>query len=154
MTYAIIALGGKQYRVREGEWLLVDRVPEKEGATFSPQVLLVGGDKDGPKFGSDVKVEVTATVTEHLLGKKIVVGKHRQRVGYRRRNGHRSRLSKIEIRSIGAKTARQAPAKKAETAEEKPKAAAKPKTTAAAKKPAAARKPAAKPKAKTEGKAE
>jgi len=35
MTYAIIALGGKQYRVREGEWLLVDRVPEKEGATFS-----------------------------------------------------------------------------------------------------------------------
>ena len=93
MTYAIIAVGGKQYRVREGEWLLVDRVPEKEGATFSPQVLLVGGDKDGPTFGSDLKVEVTATVTEHLLGKKIVVGKHRQRVGYRRRNGHRSRLS-------------------------------------------------------------
>src|SRR4051794_27834927 len=152
MTYAIIAVGGKQYRVREGEWLLVDRLPEKEGATFSPQVLLVGGDKDGPQIGSDAKVEVTATVTEHLLGKKIVVGKHRQRVGYRRRTGHRSRLSKIEIQSIGSKTARRAPAKKDETAEEKPKAAAKPKTTAAAKKPAAKKPAASKP--KTEGKAE
>jgi len=150
MTYAIIGIGGKQYRVREGEWLLVDRVAHKEGASFSPDVLLVGGDKDGPKIGADAKVEVKATVTEHVLGKKIVVGKHRQRTGFRKRNGHRSRLSKIEITSIGAKTARRAPAKKDETAE-------KPKTTtaAAAKKPAArkpaARKPAAK---KTEGKAE
>lgn len=153
MTYAIIALGGKQYRVREGEWLLVDRVPEKEGATFSPQVLLVGGDKDGPKLGSDAKVEVTATVTEHLLGKKIVVGKHRQRVGYRRRNGHRSRLSKIEIQSIGSKTARRAPAKKDE-ADEKPKSAATPKAAAKPKAETAAKKPVAKPKAKTEGKGE
>ena len=148
MTYAIIGIGGKQYRVREGEWLLVDRVPQKEGATFSPAVLLVGGDEDGPKLGSDVKIEVQATVTEHVLGKKIVVGKHRQRTGYRRRNGHRSRLSKIEITSIGAKTARKAPAKKDEAAA-KPKTAAKP---AAAKKPAA-KKPAAR-KPKTEGKAE
>jgi len=150
MTYAIIALGGKQYRVREGEWLLVDRLSQKEGATFSPQVLLVGGDKDGPKLGSDAKVEVTATVTEHLLGKKIVVGKHRQRVGYRRRNGHRSRLSKIEVQSIGSKTARRAPAKK-DGADEKPKTAAKPKA-AVKPKATAAKKPAAK--AKTEGKAE
>jgi len=153
MTYAIIALGGKQYRVREGEWLLVDRLPQAEGATFSPEVLLVGGDKDGPKFGADAKVEVTATVTEHLLGKKIVVGKHRQRVGYRRRNGHRSRLSKIEIQSIGAKTARRAPTKKDETAE-KPKTAPKPRAAAKPKAATTARKPAAKPKTETEGKAE
>ena len=44
MTYAIISLGGKQYRVREGEWLLVDRLPYEEGKTFNPDVLLVGGD--------------------------------------------------------------------------------------------------------------
>ena len=46
MGYAIIRVGGKQHRVREGEWLLVDRLPYEEGATFHPDVLLVGGDGD------------------------------------------------------------------------------------------------------------
>ena len=108
MTYAIITVGGKQYRVSEGQRLLVDRLPLDEGATFNPDVLLVGGDGD-PKIGADeVKgQQVTALVSEHLLGKKVIVGKHRQRTGYRRRNGHRSRLSRIEIQSIGqAKAAR------------------------------------------------
>ena len=44
MSYAIISLGGKQYRVREGERLLVDRLPTEDGKTFTPDVLLVGGD--------------------------------------------------------------------------------------------------------------
>ena len=89
MTYAVIALSGKQHRVREGEWLLVDRVPHDEGATFPPDVLLIGGDGD-VKLGADAKVAVQAIVVEHLLGKKVIVGKHRQRTGYRRRNGYRS----------------------------------------------------------------
>ena len=46
MGYAIISVGGKQYRVREGERLLVDRVALDDGATFTPQVLLAGGDGD------------------------------------------------------------------------------------------------------------
>ncbi len=146
MGYAIISVGGKQHRVREGEWLLVDRLATEEGKTFKPDVLLLGGDGE-PKLGDDLKgAEVTALVTGHVLGKKIVVGKHRQRTGYRRRNGHRSRLTRIEIQSIGAKSARKAPAKKAEPAakaDEKPKAKA---TTA--KKPAAKKKTPA----KTEGK--
>ena len=150
MTYAIIAVGGKQYRVREGEWLLVDRVAHEEGKTFKPDVLLLGGDGE-PKLGDDLKgAEVTALVTGHVLGEKIVVGKHRQRTGYRRRKGHRSRLSRIEIQSIGARSARKAPAKKAEPAEKaetKAKAEKKPAAKAKAK-------PAAKKKttAKTEGK--
>jgi large subunit ribosomal protein L21 len=161
MTYAVIALGGKQYKVQEGQWLLVDRLPHAEGATFSPDVLLVGGSGD-PKLGDDVKnATVKAVVSAHVLGEKVVVGKHRQRTGYRRRNGHRSRLSKVEIQSI-ALTARKAPAAKAEPAEKKPaarkpaaaKPAAKPRAAAkpkpAAKPKAPARKPAAKPK-KTEG---
>ncbi len=122
MTYAIIGIGGKQYRVREGEWLLVDRVAVEEGKTFKPDVLMLGGDGD-PLLGDDLKGEqVTAIVTEHVLGKKVVVGKHRQRTGYRRRKGHRSRLSRIEIQSIGAKPARRTAAKKDEstTAEKKP----------------------------------
>ena len=140
MSYAIIGIGGKQYRVREGEWLLVDRVATDEGKTFKPDVLLLGGDGE-PKLGDDLKgAEVTALVTGHVLGEKIVVGKHRQRTGYRRRKGHRSRLSRIEIQSIGAKSARKAPAKKAEGEKKETKA----KSSTAAKKPAA--------KKKTEGK--
>jgi large subunit ribosomal protein L21 len=147
MTYAVIAVGGRQYRVKEGQWLLVDRLPHAEGATFSPDVLLVGGNGD-PKLGDDAKgVQVKAVVTAHVLGEKVVVGKHRQRTGYRRRNGHRSRLSRIEIQSIAAGAARRAPAKTVEPTE-KPaaKAAAKPKP---APKPRAAAKPkpAAKPRA-------
>ena len=101
MSYAIIRVGGKQYRVSEGQRLLVDRLAFDEGSTFSPDVLLVGGDGD-PKLGADAaKQKVTALVAGHVLGDKVIVGKHRQRTGYRRRKGHRSRLSQIEIQSIG-----------------------------------------------------
>ncbi len=104
--YAIISVGGKQYRVVEGERLTVDRLPYEEGATFTPSVLLVGGDGD-PKLGPDVGAHtVTARVGAHVLGEKVIVGKHRQRTGYRRRKGHRSRLSQIEIESIGARSSR------------------------------------------------
>jgi large subunit ribosomal protein L21 len=101
-TYAVIAVGGKQYRVREGERLLVDRVPYEEGKTFHPDILLLGGDDDA-KLGDKLKgQQVTAKVAAHVLGKKVIVGKHKRRTGYRRRNGHRSRLTQIEIQSIGS----------------------------------------------------
>src|ERR1044072_2572016 len=100
-SYAIISLGGKQYRVREGERLLVDRLPHDEGKTFHPDLVMLGGDGE-PKLGDALKgAQVTAKVSAHVLGKKVIVGKHRRRTGYRRRNGHRSRLSQIEIQSIG-----------------------------------------------------
>jgi large subunit ribosomal protein L21 len=125
-SYAIIKVGGKQYRVREGEWLLVDRLPFDEGKTFHPDLLLLGGDGE-PKFGeTGLKgQEVTAKVTEHLLGKKVIVGKHKRRTGYRLRKGHRSRLSKIEIQSIGKKATRTTAAKKEPVAAAKKPAARK-----------------------------
>jgi large subunit ribosomal protein L21 len=102
-AYAVIAVGGKQYRVREGERLLVDRVAVDEGKTFHPDLLLLGGDGD-PKLGDKLKGEqVTAKVAAHVLGEKVIVGKHKRRTGYRRRNGHRSRLTRIEIQSIGTR---------------------------------------------------
>jgi large subunit ribosomal protein L21 len=114
LAYAIIKVGGKQHRVREGEWLLVDRLPHDEGATFEPDVLLLGGEGEALLGPDELKGKVvTARVAEHLLGKQIVVGKHKRRTGYRRRNGFRARLSKIEIESIGAKPARASRAKKA-----------------------------------------
>ena len=119
MTYAIISLGGKQYRVREGEYLLVERLPYEEGKTFNPDILMVGGDGDTLLGKDELKgQQVTALVAAHVLGKKVIVGKHRQRTGYRRRNGHRSRLSRIEIQSIGKQArsaAKKVPAKKTET---------------------------------------
>jgi large subunit ribosomal protein L21 len=123
--YAIIAVGGKQYRVREGEHILVDRVAVDEGKTFHPDLLLVGGDGD-PKLGDKLKgQQVTAKVAEHVLGEKVIVGKHKRRTGYRRRNGHRSRLSRIEIQSIGKQAARQTTAKKTTSTARKTSAARK-----------------------------
>jgi large subunit ribosomal protein L21 len=128
--YAIIAVGGKQYRVREGEYLLVDRVPVEQGKTFHPDLLLLGGDGE-PKLGDGLKgQQVTAKVAEHVLGQKVIVGKHKRRTGYRRRNGHRSRLSKIEIQSI---TTRGRSSSSTPPKEAKAKPAAK-KTTTTAKK--------------------
>ena len=93
--YAVIALGGKQYRVREGERLLVDRLPQDEGASFEPRVLATGeGIADGGA--------VSATVEEHLLGKKILVFTYKPKRNSRRRRGHRSRLSRERIDSIAA----------------------------------------------------
>jgi large subunit ribosomal protein L21 len=135
MSYAIISVGGKQHRVSEGEWLLVERLAVDEGKTFEPRVLMLGGDGDpdlSPKDGA-----VTVRVVGHVLGEKIRIGKYRKRTGYRKHTGHRSKLTKIQVESIGAR--KRAPAKKEAAAEEKPKAAAK-KTTTAKAKPAAKKK--------------
>ena len=115
MAYAIISLGGKQYRVQEGERLLVDRLKQDEGNTLAPAVLLVGG--DGQTQMSPKDITVTARVVKHLRGDKVVIGKYRQRTGYRRHTGFRAALTQIEIESIGkAKAA--APKKEEQKAEE------------------------------------
>jgi ribosomal protein L21 len=146
MSYAIISLGGKQHRVREGEWLLVDRVPTEPGKTFNPTILMLGG--DGNADFDATGATVTVKVVEHVLGEKIRIGKYRPKNGYKRHNGYRSRLSKIEIQSISKKAA----AAKAKP-EPEPAAAEEPPAAVAAPKAAAAPKPAAKPKAAPKPKA-
>jgi large subunit ribosomal protein L21 len=113
MSYAIISLSGKQYRVREGERLLVDRVPTEEGKTFHPEVLMLGG--DGAFELAPKGAQVTAKVVGTQLGDKIRIGKYRPKSGYRRHTGFRAKLSQIEIQSIGTKraaAAKKEPAKK------------------------------------------
>ena len=117
MSYAIISLGGKQYRVQEGERLLVDRVKTDEGKTFHPEILFTGGDG---KANLKPRVQVTAKVLGHVKGEKIRIGKYRRRTGYRRHTGYRSSLSEIEITAIGAKRSTSSTTKKTES---KPKAA-------------------------------
>jgi large subunit ribosomal protein L21 len=120
MSYAIIALGGKQYRVQPGERLLVDRIKTDAGKTFQPTVLLVGG--DGKSVDLKPKTAVTVRVVEHVLGEKIRIGKYRPKNGFKKHTGFRASLTRIEIEAIGS--AKAAPKKEAAA---KPEPAAKPK---------------------------
>jgi large subunit ribosomal protein L21 len=113
-SYAIISLGGKQYRVHEGERLLVDRLRADEGATVEPRVLLVGGN-GAPDLSPSTTV--TARIVGHELGEKIRIGKYRRRTGYKKHTGHRSKLTRIEIESIGAAAKRSKSAEKPKAAE-------------------------------------
>jgi large subunit ribosomal protein L21 len=119
MSYAIISLGGKQYTVREGQRLLVDRVAHGAGETFTPVVLLSGGNGETSLSPSDVTV--TVRVVGDRLGEKIRIGKYRPKNGYRKHTGFRAKLSQIEIESI-AKKGKAAPKKEAPAKAEAPKA--------------------------------
>jgi large subunit ribosomal protein L21 len=120
MSYAIISVGGKQYRVREGERLLVDRLKTDEGKTFHPNVLFLGGEGNGQLAPS---AQVTVKVVGHVLGDKIRIGKRRAKKGYRRQTGFRAQLSQIEIQSIGAAKRTTAAAAQKEAAPPKAKEA-------------------------------
>jgi large subunit ribosomal protein L21 len=145
--YAVVETGGKQYKVEKGTSLLVDRLKADEGDKVALRAVMFR-DKEvlaEPKELEKVKVE--ATVAEHLRGPKIKVFKYKAKKGYRRRAGHRSELTKLEVTEIKLLAKKPAAEKKAATekpaAEKKPAAAKKP-----AEKKAVAKKPAAKPAAK------
>src|SRR5215211_4876607 len=127
MSYAIIRLAGKQYRVQEGDRILVDRLGQDEGKTFHPDVLLFAD--NGKTEFAPKGVQVMAKVVSHTLGEKLRVGKYRRRTGYSKHTGQRSRMSEVRFRKV----AKEAPARKpAAKAEDKPATEKKP----AAKKPA------------------
>ena len=101
--YAVIESGGKQFKVEEGTSLLVDRLDAKDGDKISLRPVLF---RDGDVIvGKDLaKVKVEAKVVENLRGKKIKVFKYKAKKGYRKRAGHRSELTKLEVTSLkGAK---------------------------------------------------
>jgi large subunit ribosomal protein L21 len=131
--YAIVESGGKQYKVEKGETLLLDRLRAKEGEKVDLRAVMF---RDGDVVTDPAeleKVKVEATIAEHLRGPKIRVFKYKAKKGYRRKAGHRSELTKVEITDLKQLT-RKSAAKKPE-----PKAEAKVETKAEPK----ARKPAA-----------
>jgi large subunit ribosomal protein L21 len=98
--YAIIKTGGKQYRVEEGETLLVERLPVEEGADVAlPPLLYVDGDDvlDGDALA---RVTVQATVVAHERGPKLRIVKFKPKRGYKRRTGHRQELTRIRVSAI------------------------------------------------------
>ncbi len=114
--YAIVKTGGKQYRVEEGQYLLVERLPDEEGAKIALQPLLYRGD-DEILDGDDLsKVKVEAKIVAHERGPKLRIVKFKPKRGYKRRTGHRQDLTRIEITQI--KLAARKPAAAKATTEE------------------------------------
>jgi large subunit ribosomal protein L21 len=142
-TYAIVESGGKQYKVEKGETLLLDRLPVKEGDKVDLRAVMFRDSDVVTDAGELEKVKVEATVAEHLRGPKIKVFKYKAKKGYKRTQGHRSELTRVEITDLKKLTRKPAARKAEPKAEAKP--AAKPKAEAkpAAKK-ATTRKPATK----------
>jgi large subunit ribosomal protein L21 len=100
MPYAIVKTGGKQYRVEEGQILLVERLADDEGATVALQPLLYAA--DDAVFDADglKKVSVKARIVGHERGEKLRVFKFKPKRGYKRTTGHRQELTRLEITEL------------------------------------------------------
>ena len=100
--YAIIATGGKQYRVSEGDVIYIEKIDAEVGSTVSFDVLLLGNEGD-VKVGTPVVegVKVEGKVDAQIRGEKIIVFKYKSKKNYRRKQGHRQPYTKVEITKIG-----------------------------------------------------
>ncbi len=102
--YAIIETGGKQYRVKEGDNITVERLASEAGDDITiDRVLMLGGD-GSTRIGTPVVdgATVTAHVEEHFRGQKLIVFKFKAKKRYRRKTGHRQELTRLTITSISA----------------------------------------------------
>jgi large subunit ribosomal protein L21 len=161
--YAIVKSGGKQYRVEQGQRLLVERLAAPEGDDVTLDPVLYRSDEVVFEKTALEGVTVTAKVIAHVRGEKLRVFKFKPKRGYKRRTGHRQDLTQIEVTGIALGKAK-APAKAAAAKPAAPKAeaagahaaepaAAKPAAKARAAKPSAAKGAAAKPAAAKEAEA-
>ena len=100
--YAIIATGGKQYRVSEGDVIYIEKIDAAVDSTVSFDVLLVGNEGD-VKVGIPVVegVKAEGKVVGQIRGEKIIVFKYKSKKNYRRKQGHRQPYTKVEITKIG-----------------------------------------------------
>ena len=100
--YAIIATGGKQYKVSEGDVIKVEKLNAEDGAAVTFDQVLAVSD-NGLKVGADVaNATVTATVMGQGKGKKIIVYKYKRKSGYHKKNGHRQAYTQVKIDKINA----------------------------------------------------
>ena len=121
MSYAVIKTGGKQYRVEEGQTLLVERLPDEPGAKISLVPILLAGDGKSPVLDAAklAKAPVKAEIVGHERGPKLRVFKFKPKRGYRRRTGHRQELTRIEVTDIkGPGGSRSGSRKKSDSSEE------------------------------------
>ncbi len=104
--FAVIKTGGKQYKVAEGEKLLIEKLDQPIGAEFDfEEVLLIGdGETDNTKIGVSLVegAKVRARVLEHAKADKKIVFKYTRKTRYKKKKGHRQPYTKIEILKITA----------------------------------------------------
>jgi large subunit ribosomal protein L21 len=127
-VYAIVKTGGKQYRVERGQTLLVERLAVDEGGDVALEPILYRSEEAVFDAAGLKKVKVTAKVLAHERGEKPRVFKFKPKRGYKRRNGHRQELTRIEVTDISlggaAKAAAKPPSKPTSKPAAKPAAAA------------------------------
>jgi large subunit ribosomal protein L21 len=102
--YAVVATGGKQYRVQEGDTLRIEKIPGEVGAQVAFDRVLMVSDGDDVKIGQPVleNAVVNGTIVEQGKGRKILVFKYKRRKRYRRKQGHRQLFTAVKISTIEA----------------------------------------------------
>ena len=98
--YAIIATGGKQYKVSEGDVIKVEKIDAEAGNTVTFDQVIAVSDNT-LKVGADVaNATVTATVMEQGRGKKVIVYKYKRKTGYHKKNGHRQAYTQVRSKRL------------------------------------------------------
>ena len=101
--YAIIATGGKQYKVAEGDVIRVEKLGAEAGDKVTFDQVLAVRDDAAIKVGDDTaKASVEATVLANGKAKKVIVYKYKRKTGYHKKNGHRQEYTKVQINKINA----------------------------------------------------
>lgn len=101
--YAVIATGGKQYKVSEGDIIRVEKLGVEAGETYTfDNVLLVSGDEVKVGAPTVAGATVVADVIDNVKGKKIIVYKYKRKSGYHKKNGHRQQYTSVKITKINA----------------------------------------------------
>lgn len=100
MFYAVIRVGGKQYKVSEGDTIEVQKLSQKDGRVSFEEVLLIAKDKDVKLGNPTLKAKVTGKILEQKRGDKIRVAKFKSKVRFRRVAGFRPQISVVKIEKI------------------------------------------------------
>ncbi|MDR1413282.1 MAG: 50S ribosomal protein L21 [Actinomycetes bacterium] len=98
--YAVVKTGGKQYKVSKGDILDVEKLDVEPGKKVDLEVLLLGDDSKVTTGEALGKAKVSAKVVEHFRAKKILVFKFKKRKGYKRTQGHRQNLTRLEVTTV------------------------------------------------------
>ncbi len=101
MIYAVVRAGGRQEKVSVGTIVTLDRIKaDANGKIELPALLLVDGDKVTTDSAALAKVKVTAEVLNDLRGPKIIIQKYKNKTGYKKRQGFRSELTRVQVKEI------------------------------------------------------